>query len=175
MAPLPPSSTRRYFVDYETCLENHTTMVRTDAGVSPAAFTTAFQSIMTELSSLLYTVNVAGVRTAALGSDVSLPVTSGLTGYIYGGPNGAHGAAPIFLDFIGRSSAGRRARMSIYGLQLVPQDYRLTSGDNSHIQNVVGILNSTTGMFIGIDGNPVTWYGYANVGYNAYWQREVRS
>jgi len=89
--------------------------------------------------------------------------------------------ANTFLGFQGISSLGNRASLFVYGVKVLPQtgvagasdDYRIYSNENADILAAVSELNTAV-INCAIDGNNVTWKAYANIGYNAYWQRKSR-
>jgi len=89
--------------------------------------------------------------------------------------------ANVFLGFQGITSLGNRASIFVYGVAFVPQtqvanvqnDYRILSSENANIAAGVDELNAAV-VNCGIDAANVFWKEYANIGYNAYWQRKSR-
>ena len=78
------------------------------------------------------------------------------------------------LNFVGRSSTGRRARWAIFGYKNAYSEFRLTSAESADIATVVDALDASPTRFLAIDGNLPTWYPYANVKAWDYWVGEAR-
>lgn len=175
MAPLPPESTARYFVDYATCGEEHTMEIRATAVVSPATFGTILNNYLLNIQALIFPLTVNIVRFAATGSTISNPVTTGMEGQVRGAGTPTVDNVPIALNFVGRSGGGRRVRLMTFGYKGAVSAYRLTSAEDANISDAVDTLNTTANCFLAIDNTKPVWYAYANVLSNAYWQRRVRA
>lgn len=175
MAPLPHNNTAIFYVDYTTCGRDHTVEVRANGGLSPAAFGTWFNTFVGHLSTDLLTWTINQVRWSALGSDVSNPVVTGIEGTTRGTGAGTPDSVPAFLNFVGRSSGGRRVRLAIYGYKNQFSTFRLTPTEDTHIGEAVLDLNTVLNGALAIDGLKPVWYPYANVGFSAYWIRAVRA
>lgn len=174
MAPLPPNNTAVYEVFYTTSSEQHSTQVRTDA-VSPAAFGTFFDSIMDALSPNLFSLVIDEVTFRPALSTISNPVTTGIEGNTYGSLVASTLEKPQYLSFVGRSSGGRRNRMTFFGLTDLGTNFRVSAGEFASVDAVTAILNGATGIGIAIDGLETIWKSYANAGVNSYWQRKLRA
>lgn len=175
MAPLPHDNTAIYYVDYSTVAQNHTLEVRANGGLSPAAFATWFDIFIAHLAADLFTWTLNVVRWSAAGSTVSSPVTTGLEGNVYGSGAGTVDSVPAFVNFVGRSSGGRRVRLAVFGYKNAFSTFRLTTAEDTHIGDAVTDLNSVSNGALAIDGLKPVWYPYANVGFSAYWIRNVRA
>lgn len=175
MTALPHNNTAIFYVDYSTILTGHTAEVRANGGLSPSAFGTFFDAVMGHLSSSLFPVTINLVRWSAASSSVSNPVTTGIEGNVYGSGAGDANSVPAFLNFIGRSSGGRRVRMAIYGYKNAFSTFRLTPAESSGVGDTITELNALSNGALAIDGLKPTWYSYANVGFSAYWLRAVRA
>lgn len=175
MAPLPPESTARYFMDYQTVLTNHTMEIRATGVHSPAALGTFMGTFLTTLTPLLLTLTVQGFRFAALGSNVSNPVLTGIEGNVYGTGVASSDSVPYCLNFVGRSPLGRRVRAMLFGYKAAISTFRLTGAESAPIATATAQLNGSTTLFQAIDGGDPVWKEYANIMYNAYWQRAVRA
>jgi hypothetical protein len=121
------------------------------------------------------TLTVNTVRFAAAGSNVSNPVTTGFEGTSYGSGAGTVDSVPAFVNFIGRSSGGRRVRLAVFGYKNAFSTFRLHSTEDTHIADCITDLNGLANGALAIDGIKPTWYPYANVGFSAYWIRAVRA
>lgn len=173
MAPLPVESTARYRVNYTVGGEQHDFQVRVGA-VSPSVFGDWLVSFMVALVPALNAVVINGVDFAVNGSTIFNPVTTVADGNSYGSGLGTGSAIPNYVNFIGRSSGGRRVRLAVFGLKLDATDYRFSPGENAAIAEAIAVLKSNAAIAIAIDGLAPTWYNYANAGVNAYWQRNIR-
>lgn len=175
MAPLPPQNTARYFLDYTTTGRNHTMEVRAIGAHSPAAFGSVMNGILLATTSLYNLITVSTVRFAVNGSVVSNPVTSGIEGNTYGSGAGTADDAPRAINFVGRSPAGRRVRLMIFGYKGGISTWRVTTAESVPIQNALATINGDANFFAAIDGIKAIWKPYVNVMYNAYWTRKVRA
>lgn len=174
MAPLNPNNTGRYFVDYTVGIHEHTAMVRANAALSPASFGTQINNLLTALTPVLFALTIVRIRWAASGSNVSNPVASGIEGSVYGGSAPANNDYPKFLDFVGRSTGGRRVRNTWFGYKGGLDDFRVTTAESTAIAAALPNITGGANSWLSIDGLKPVWYNYVDVGYNAYWQRAVR-
>lgn len=183
MAPLPPNSTARYVVKYRANGLEHTTQFRyLDApGGSPpdAAFLDDVQTFFVQLQGYFPTdFAYLSAEYVPTGSNVSSPTSvPGVNPVGAATPNIAE--RPGYIDFVGRSEGGRRARITILGVGVTPvgeggaaNDYRITASEAIAINNALNTL--TNAGVVGIDGEPVVWKPYVNAGYNVYYQRKAR-
>ena len=175
MAALPHNNTAIYYFDYTESGREHTAEMRFDGGVSPAAAGAQFTGMLIDCLTLLRAMTLLTVRHQVSGSNVAFPVVTGYEGTTYGSGAGTVDNAPQYMDFVGRSSGGRRVRLAIFGYKGPISTWRLTSAESAPINTAVARLNAAAGMFLAIDGIKPLWYPYVNVGYNAYWQRKVRA
>lgn len=183
MAPLPANNTGRYFVDYTANGRQHTVLFRYTQGAGPvppsAGFLTQVQNFLDAVAPLMPTdFAIVGARYSAWLSNISLPWAAP-TLSVAGAYTPDNSSAPGFLSFIGRGDTGRRVRIYMLGAGLVPhqetgvENYRVTTAENADVSSAVAILQS--GNFTDIGNTTPAWYSYANLGYNAYWQKEMRN
>lgn len=177
MASLPVNSTACLFLDYSTCGENHTCMVRYGTGASAGDAMALLDALLTALDPGLTQLDVIGARVRDLGGSVTYPVTwSGDAQY--GGTPGPHYKSAAYLDFVGRSIGGRRSRIAIFGpgdfFDVANSDYRFTTADSATIAAAVAVLEGGVDVPVSIDGDAVNWNQYANTGVNAYWRNRIR-
>jgi len=175
MTALNPNNTLRYRVFYTVLGVQHDFQVRALASVSPATLGTNLNTLLTDLSPVLYAWTLDTVQFAPAGSNVFNTVTTGLEGNVYGSGTAAGLLKPQFLAFQGRSSGGHKVRLSIYGVKVEENDYRFNSGDSVDIGAAIIDLNTAVNCYLAIDGVKPLWYSYANTGFNAYWQRKQRT
>lgn len=173
MAPLPPENTERYTVFYTTGGNQHTTQVRTDS-MSPSTFGTFFGAIMDALDPNLFATVIDVVTFAASGSTINNPVTSGIEGATFGTGSPTILEEPNYVDFVGRSTGGRRVRMTVFGISDLGGNFRVSAGEFGSVDTVVALLNAEPAAGFAIDGIKAIWKSYANTGLNSYWQRKQR-
>lgn len=172
MAPLPANNTPRYKVFYTNCGVQHTQEWRSPN--SPAAMSVDLDVLWTAASPLLKATVIDEVQFCASGQNVFNSVAMDFVGETYGSGAGTVSYVPLYVDFVGRSTGGRRVRAAFFGAALDGADYRFVAGENADVDNVVGVLQSGDFGVTAIDGLTPIWKSYANAGYNAYWQRAVR-
>lgn len=180
MAPLPQSNTGRMWIDYLANGRQHTMMLRYGGAGLP---TVTFQDFVIDFLSVCGPLmptdwTFLGARVAVAGSDISNPfnfVPETLTGTY----TPAVSEAPAFVSFVGRSGTGRRGRIFLLGAGLSPAgeqsfagNYRVTPAELTTISSALQVLDQAD--FLAIDGNALVWNRYANLGYHAYWQKELR-
>lgn len=175
MAPLDPNNTARFFWDYTVDGANHTFITRHNGILSPGAAGASVATLLTTIASQINLITINTCRSAAQGSDFSFPVTSGIEGSQYGAGVGNADTVPRELNFVGRSSGGRRCRLGIFGYKGNISTWRVTGAEVAAVQNAVNHLNASVGIYLAIDGVEPVWYPYVNVLYNAYWQGAVRA
>lgn len=176
MTPLPADSTARVKIKYTTCGTEHTVQVRFVAPHTVAEVITAFSNFVHDRESLFYLSSVIDVQVAEVLSNV-FNSYGGDWPTAWGSGAGSVAAAGQFLDFIGRSTDGRRARLALFGAKVVLDSdglYRLLSADDTNIADMVNILATATGLFLSINGFQPVWKPYADSGLNAYWRNHTR-
>lgn len=175
MAPLPPSNTKRYFLDYQVTGIPHTLQMRCASSVNAADARNGFNNFLAAITSAIYEITVVGMRVAEQGSNVTNPVAISPAIPLYGSGAQPQGDRPNFIGWVGRSSGGRRARVFLFGYSgFDPPDYRLQPGESGSADAVVAILNATPLLWWAVDGLKPVYKTYTNYGYNAFWQRKNR-
>lgn len=169
---LPPDNTARFKVFYTNVGHQHTAQVRGTS--SPATFGAQFDILLSALSPILYATTLDRVEFAPSGSNIFNPVTTGFEGNTYGAGAGSVAVAPYFVDFIGRSSGGRRVRMAIFGMTILGLDYKFQPGEDVNVDAAILVPQASAADWLAVDGIKPTWYSYANAGVNAYYQRKNR-
>lgn len=183
MAPLPPNNTARYLVNYRANGKEHTVQFRYgDGGVpgapdlafigSVSAFLSAALPLLPSDFSVLTAFYIPSGGTVAFSTTPPTIVGTGAASV-------SDSEAPAYLTMVGRSDGGRRVRITLLGLGVSPAqeegvygDYRVTSSESTTVAALRTALDGSA--VIGIDGDDVNWYGYANLGYNRHWQDEMR-
>lgn len=170
---LPANNTPRFRVNYTASNHNHSFQIRSNA--SPSAIGTHITTFLTTMTSLLFQLVVVDVYWAAAGSDVFNPVVTGAEGHTVGaGTPSAPTLEPLAINFIGRTSGGRRVRRAVFGAMGGGTNYRYTPGENPNVDNAINVLQAAGSILLGIDGVAPIWKNYANVKYFDHWVKEVR-
>ena len=172
MAALPPNSTARFKIFYHNAIANHVMQVRW--GGSPSALSAAMGGILVGLGSLVASSTIDIVEFAASGSNVFNTVVSGLEALSFGTGTGTIIIDAQYINFIGRSTGGRRVRLAVFGAVNEGGNFRFTSGEESEIDGAIAVLNDPGQPFQCIDGLHPIWKVYANSGQNAHWQKAHR-
>lgn len=175
MAPLPPDSTARVKIFYNTCGKNHTAQIRFTEPNTTDDVVTAFNDFITAIGGAFYHTSFIDAQVAVSGSNVFNPVAGGWP-VTWGGEAGPLDASADYLDFVGRSLDGRRVRLSLFGAAqtVVDQKFRSLSTDSEAVDAAVEVLNGAEGVFLSINGFQPIWKSYANLGNNAYWRNKIR-
>lgn len=176
MAPFDPHAMNRLYVDYGYLGIKHSFMVHVGGGIAPADAAATVRGFLVACGQLLSTsVQFSSARWSNAGSKLAFP--SPWTAYTppVGNPL-PEVAKANFISFSGRTLAGRRCRLFLFGTHVTfPADYRLTRADNSLVGAAVDYLRANPTTFRGIDGAEVAWKDYVNFGMNAHYQRKLRS
>lgn len=173
MAPLLPSNTARFRINYSAVGLQHSHQVRSTA--SPAAVGTFVAALHNALNNTMFIHTITSVDFAASGSDIFNPVTTGIEGTTYGTGAGAEFNEPWAITFVGRTSGGRRARMAIFGMTTLGSNYRIGPGEIANVDNAIGVLQAAGANCLAIDGLVPVWRTYANVQVNDHWVKETRA
>jgi len=175
MAPLPPNSTNRLFVDYETCGVEHTSMIRWDPGNTYVDAQVEWNDVVEAVDALLYQVTITGCRVSLAGTDVSFPV-EWVQQATYGGGPGPRPMGANMLNFIGRSEAGHRAAFELFGCinESDGTRFRTLAASNADVAAALVELRAAEGTALAIDGTQPVWKDYVNIGPNAYWRNKIR-
>lgn len=183
MAPLPPNTTARYIVKYRANGREHDVQFRyLDVPLGGPPDLTFIGSVSAFLSSALplMPADFSILTGSYIPSGGSVAFSTGvptLTGP--GLASVSASEAPAFITMPGRSDGGRRTRVTLLGLGVSPaqeegvyNDYRVTTSESAVVNAMRTALDGSS--IVAIDGEPVNWYGYGNLGYNAHWQRALR-
>jgi hypothetical protein len=131
---------------------------------------------LTALGSQIQLLTILGARYRLVGTNVTIAtVWTGLSTYGSGAGTAIQGA--WFFDFVGRSLAGRRVRVSVFGAGQLNEgvDYRAQPGEIATLDAAISVLASASNRFVAIDGASPVWKAYTNTGANAYWRNKIRN
>lgn len=176
MAPLPPESTARFYLDYSDGINQHTLVARAGATAGSIEANFYFDALLAALDTILYTITIVGLRVSSDNSNVTNPmVWTGPASYGSGTMTGEN--APRELRFLGRSADGRRVSASVYGYQgTTPAIYRLLASGVTPIADAITALEDagTGATFLTISTQVPVWKPYASFNFNSYWEAEQR-
>jgi len=174
MSALPPSNTKRYYLDYQTCGENHTMVMRVDDATTDAEASEHFGNLLKAMDPLLFELGIVRMRVSNTGSNVTLPaVFTGDTEY--GSTDGGPEHVPFAWSFTGKSSDGRLAKVELFGMKAaIGGNYRTMAVDDTSVEGAIAELATTDPVWLSISGSAPFWNAYANQQINAYWQRQQR-
>lgn len=175
MAALPPNSTERWWLDYQTAQGKHALLMRTEDGTTSVDATASFVALLEAAAPGIAELVVIGMRRAATGSNITVPV-AWLAGTDYGDLGAQPAIArPAFLSMTGRTTGGHRAELQLYALAGVTQsDFRLQPGESGIVDDMFDVLSAAEGTWLAIDGLAPFWNRYVNVALSAYYQRKAR-
>lgn len=177
VAPLLTTNTQRFLVRQQTNGGLHTTLFRAPNGVAPATVISEITAFLNQLRlSMWDTWSATGLDYAPAFSTVTTPQAwTPIVGSNTGVGRTDHQRDPIFISFIGRTSQGRRVKLTFFGSAFTPdQNYRVDVGQASNLTSCITLLNGSSAPISAIDGNKPLWKPYVDSGYNAYWQRKNR-
>ena len=170
LPPLPANNTDRAWLKYTAQGIEHEIVFRFPSTTPQADIITACTAFANSIKGNVLTSDAfTGLRHQDSGSSVSFPLAwTSIAGTLSGTPDGDNRAK--FESITGRSLAGYRARLTFFLPNMGDTvGYRITAG---HVLNTA--VAAMTTPPVAIDGAAVVWNTYANVGYNAYWQRQLR-
>lgn len=170
LPPLPANNTDRAWLKYTSQGQAHEIVFRFPSATTQAniiAACTAFaNSIKVEL---LTTDSFTALRHQDSGSNLSFPLAwTAIAGTKSATPDNDNKAK--FLALSGRSLAGYRCRLTMF-LPGINDTVGFRILTTTALQTAVAAMTTAP---VAIDGAAVVWNGYTNVGYNAYWQRQLR-
>jgi hypothetical protein len=174
MAPLPPETTQRFFLDYATANRQHTLMVRTTTPQAATTFSTVMDAFLDAIAPTIYAIVIVGARVAQVGSNITSPIAwGGSAGY--GATAEPLDLAPRQLCFLGRSTDGRRMRMYLFGYEGATHgDYRISRSENTDVDAAYNVMEANPSFWASISGNVTTKYEYVDINFNSYWERDLR-
>lgn len=184
MSDFAPNFTARYQFHYSSLGKSHTMLWRVGSEVTdPTDISEKVGLVLEDLKGHLWAdFTVSNATFAPADSDIFLPAPaptfSGGTVSVGGSvPNDAAGA----ISFVGRSIAGGKARMFLYGTDFpsglrtaTEYDFKITSAEVAAISAAIVRLNETAPALVANDNNVAIWYEYVNYKANDRWVRKMR-
>lgn len=172
MAPLSPSNTPRFRVHYIGGGLEHSFQMRSNQ--SPASIGTAANAFLAALAPLLHVITISFVEFAPAASDIFNPVTTGIEGNSYGTGTAPTANTAIAVNFIGRTSGGRRVRVAIFNVTGLALNYRATAGEVAAVDAARATLVANSLSWLGIDGIVPVWKTYADIKAWDHWVDQLR-
>lgn len=184
MADFAPNFTARYRVKYTSIGKNHSMLFRFPRDIDTtdsAAMATTISGFLNALAALRPdNFAVTGTEFAPADSDVFLPI-AGLTISAGTQSSAAFGRNQSALSgsFVGRSSAGQKARLFLFGFGIIPEtaqgaDFRITAAESTQAAAAITSLNGATLKLVASDAQPVVWYPYVNLKFNDHYVAKLR-
>lgn len=175
MAPLPPESTARVYLDYSVAGYEHTLQCRIGTGATIQDGVDALAALIGALSDQLYATDLVGLRASNDGSNVSYPLSNTFA-TSWGDGAAAGDESAQYYDFVGRSVDGRRVRAAVFGAQIVANAniFRLPTSLGGLWLDAWNALTNAEGAFVTISDQQPVWHTYINTGINAYWRNKIR-
>lgn len=178
MALYDPNASARLRCPYQGPYGTHTMLLRGALTGIESDLVNSLLALLPEFANWQYDGTVwTNPEFAAPGSHFYTPV-DGWTDYTVDNAIGtsATDAPSAFLNMCGRSpSTGRRTKLYLFEQPLTGRNnMRILSGDNANVASLIDTLNGIDVQLDAIDGTPVTWKGYVNVGQNDYLTHKAR-
>jgi hypothetical protein len=176
MPTYAPNFANRYLVKYRAVGKEHTMSFRYGLTPSPPPtdLVTGVGNFLVALAPQLTTdFAVLSASFVEAGTSFNVPATAPL--YAGGSATPGIGDAPRFYSFTGRTLAAQPAIIYVYGAAQDPGDNSMPNAGDYRLlaSNAITELSAITEL-TGADGIAVLWNQYANVAYNAYYQRKAR-
>lgn len=183
MATFAANYTARYFVRYRAMGKEHTFKVRygLEAGAPPVGVVSAVTAFLAAMAPRLSSDwAVLSASYVPMGGTFSLPAVPPTTPVIDSTIEWSLGDTPRFYSFTARSVTGQPTAVMLYGAlddpgsgQAKTNDYRILVGEDAAIGAAIAALEAEP-LISASDGAGLIWNPYANLAYNAYYQRKAR-
>ena len=172
MAKLLPNNTQRFKFHYTGGLNDHTFELRSH--LSPAAIGAHADLFLQALAPRMHQITLNTVDFAPAGSNIFNTVVTGFEGNVYSTGTPITQEAPNYIDFIGRSTGGRRTRLTLFGVSGLGVDFRWAAGEDAAVDAAIAILVGVGNDLRCIDDIAPVWKPYANAGVNSHWTKATR-
>jgi hypothetical protein len=176
MAPLPPESTARMWLDYTDGINEHSLCVRVGPTATLPNMINMVDDFMSTQQAAFYLLTVLGARVASDNSNVTNPFTwTGAS--TYGSGTMPAATSPAEIRYIGRSVDGRMVSCSLYGCKLaIPGTFRYLASAQADVAAAIAVLESgpAQSIFLTISTSTPVWKQYASYNFNSYWERKAR-
>lgn len=176
LPPLPENNTDRAWLKYTMYGIEHEMCFRLPSATPQATFITVATSIANVMKASMPTADAfTGLRHADSGSNLSFPLAWTNIAGTGGTPSEDQDKAK-FMSLVGRSLSGYRCRITFFAQAISDNiGFRVNPGVDTGCTNFYNTITALDPALVAVDGGEVVWNGYINVGYNSYWQRQLRS
>lgn len=175
LPPLPANNTDVVWLKYTSGGTTHEMQYRVASSTTQADIITGATALANALKAWMHTGDsFVGLRHRDSGSTVSFPLAftaiAGTASVTWDVEEEAK-----FMSVVGRSLAGYRVKMTFFTVVLVDSNaFRLARTGGSFADAFLDAVDAMSPAAVAIDGQAVVWNQYANVGYNSYWERQLR-
>lgn len=170
LPPLPFNNTDIAWLKYTSCGITHELMFRQPAATPQEDIIANAVGIANALKSLMPSSDsFIGLRHQDKNSNLSFPLAwTAIVGT--GTAFTENDDKAKFIALAGRSLGGYRCRMTFFTPHVSDTyQYRYLAG--TALNTAAAAMEPDA---VAVDGEPVIWHAYTNIGYNAYWQRQLR-
>jgi len=186
MPDFAPNFTARYRLRYSVLGHEHSMLWRITRGTGStglALMVAKVRDFLNAIKAVRYT-NWTELSAEYAPEDVDIFSPATLPGSDAGTaalPTNGVSEGTLHASWVGRSTAGQKAKFFTYGVAMSPEilgvtadDFRVFASENTTVQ--AGIIELLSGApdIAASDNFPVIWYSYVNVKYNDHWIGEVR-
>lgn len=188
MADFAPNYTARVKLQYQAAGARHTVQFRGPRSTLAAGALSIANKAITWLNALKnYRVTdwtLLGVQWAAADSDLFFdisPSTELEAGALIMPVGKEKAFKALYMQFVGKSTAGSRTSAYLYGVQTGEQfavpfsDYRILNSEDPIISAGTGVLNETSPALVAADGFTAVWRPYVNIKANDHWVHRARN
>lgn len=176
LPPLPANNTDVAWLKYTSMGQEHELMFRQPSITPQADIIANAVALATALKVMMHnTDSFTGLRHRDSGSTVSFPLAwTSIAGTASAGGFNADDKAK-FIALSGRSLAGYRCKMTFFTPYIADAwGYRQARVSGNHVDTFLDAVDAAEPPFVAVDGSEVIWNQYGNLGFNAYWQRQLR-
>lgn len=176
MTPLPPNSTDRYLFKYEVSGVEHKLIIRTAPGTLASDVSDLISAVLADVGDGFWASSAVGMDFIAEGSNISIPsVYSGLV-TTWGSGAAGDGGTPAFAGWAGRGLDGRKMTGHLFGFKSIGSigDYRFTTASSAPWAEAFAEIAAAEDIFLTVGGSKAVLHPYVNIGFNSYWQRQMR-
>jgi hypothetical protein len=175
---MPVYAADRLTAYYTGPLGSHRMSFWKTAVATPTTFIAAVRAIINNMRFVQYQgTSWTNADYQAAGDNFSVPVAwTPITSSTGANPTAADTVGE-YVNFAGRSlTTGKRVRLFLFEQVFGPDtDMRIDPGDNAEFDDIVAQLDNVSPSVGAIDGAPVVWKTYGNLGINDYWIRRART
>lgn len=175
LPPLPDNNTDVAWLGYTSYGVQHELVFRQPSATPQADIVANAAALAQALKwGLLPTDSFNYLKHRDSGSNVSFPLSWTAVAGTYTGAYDLQGKA-LFIALSGRSLGGYRCRITFFTVTLADVlGYRQQVSAGAPASTFYNAVQAMEPAAVAIDGEPVIWNSYANMGFNAYWQRKSR-